>query len=245
MRRVRELVGAVRSRYPEDKFFTGFEESCRRLRSKQAAYRTYEDALRWLDDGSWRLLKQKALNHFRDHRSGQLKQGFFNQLNEAFAYRHLVRRKHRRVRLLPETGAPMPDLEYFEGRSRRLCEVKTIGISDQEISRRQSREGFRNAYVHLGRGFIDKLWSTISAGRRQISAQGSHGLVYIIVNLDDIAQDHYCAYRRELTAFAKSERLCDVQLRFGVRFNRRMRLTCAGAGCARCEGERAAAQRRR
>jgi hypothetical protein len=47
--------------------------------------------------------------------------GFFNQLNEAFAYQHLVRQGHDRVRILPEQGVRVPDLEYFDtGRSPAL-----------------------------------------------------------------------------------------------------------------------------
>lgn len=50
-------------------------------------YQVYNNALIVLDDESWKILKEKALQHYFDHRRGQKKQSFFNQLNEAFAYR--------------------------------------------------------------------------------------------------------------------------------------------------------------
>lgn len=134
MRRVKELVAATTTAYPRDTFFDQFEESCRSNSSKRRAYRTYDDAFRVLDSESWEILKNKAVAHFRDHRPGQLKQGFFNQLNEAFAYRHLVRQGFARVRVLKELGRRTPDIQYSDNGLRRFCEVKTISISDEEGS---------------------------------------------------------------------------------------------------------------
>jgi hypothetical protein len=108
MSRIRELVNVVSRTHPNDRFFDRFEESCRSNPAKMKAYRTYEDALRLLDFESWNILKVKAIAHFLDHRSGQLKQGFFNQLNEAFAYRHLLRQGSRRSGCCPRPGSECP-----------------------------------------------------------------------------------------------------------------------------------------
>jgi hypothetical protein len=163
MKRVRELIEAVRLAHPKDRFFDRFVESCRENPGKRKAYRTYDDAFRVLDPISWQVLKQKAIAHFRDHRKGQLKQGFFNQLNEAFAYRHLVRQGYRNVELLRESGHPVPDLRYNNGRTLRHCEVKTLNISDVEIERRGSMKAFLNAYVTLDDGFFGKLRGAVTA----------------------------------------------------------------------------------
>jgi len=136
MKRIRELIETVTRVYPQDRFFLDFEESCRTNAAKGAAYRTYNDALQVLDGQSWQILKDKAVAHFRDHRRGQLKQGFFNQLNEAFAYRFLVRRGCIGVVMLPERGASTPDIRYVEAGWVKHCEVKTLGLSDEEIHRR-------------------------------------------------------------------------------------------------------------
>ena len=88
MRRFRELITAIRTAYPGDKFFADFEANLRvPARYKQCRY--YNDALMLLDDQSWAILKAKAIQQYENHREGQTKQPFFNQLNEAFAYRHL------------------------------------------------------------------------------------------------------------------------------------------------------------
>jgi hypothetical protein len=224
MRRVGELVAAVRSVYPHDPFFARFAESCRNNPQKAKIYCTYEDALRWLDPDSWATLKGKAVAHFRDHRPGQLKQGFFNQLNEAFAYRHLARRGYGGVRMLPETGRQVPDLEYFEGRQRLSCEVKTVGRSDEEVFRRGSREAFANVYLHLSDGFFRKLRSTIAVARSQIQSRSTKGMAYLVMIPDDMVLDNYDSYRRAVAAFARAEDVVDVYIKFDVRFNRHMQL---------------------
>jgi hypothetical protein len=178
MRRVRELIADVVRAHPNDSFFDRFEESCGENPAKRKAYRTYDDALRLLDSTSWKILKAKAIAHFRDHRRGQHKQGFFNQLNEAFAYRHLVRQGFTAVRMVPEQGRRVPDIRYRDGRHIKHCEVKAIGISDEEISRRESfNKAFNNVYCRLEEGFFKKLASDIGNAKAQIAAQGTGGLV--------------------------------------------------------------------
>ena len=221
---MRQLLEAVRSKYPSDPFFDGFADSCRQSRGKAQAYRTYEDALHRLDPHSWEVLKAKATAHFRDHRQGQLKQGFFNQLNDAFAYRHLVQRGCQRVQILEEAGAPVPDLEYFEAGKRASCEVKTLGISDEEVVRRGSGRAFANVYLELAPGVFSKMRRAIAAARSQIAAHGPDGLVYLVVVPDDFALDNYKAHRRSIASFARADRVTNVHIKFGVRFGRRMQL---------------------
>lgn len=241
MRRIRELVDAVTQAYPHDRFFDRFAESCREIPAKSRSYRTYDDALRILNPESWAILKAKAVAHFCDHRPGQLKQGFFNQLNEAFAYRHLVRQGYTSVRMLPESGRRAPDIHYVDGRVRRHCEVKTIGISDAEISRRGSRLAFSNVYAELDQGFFTKLAGAIAGARSQIEAQGTSGIVYLVVLWDDIALDMYQHYRKQLELFARDRAIDDVHIKVGLRFNRRMRLTKICSRRRRAKGTGSAA----
>jgi len=235
MKRIRELMETVTRVYPKDRFFLGFEESCRTSPAKRAAYRTYDDALRVLDERSWRILKDKAVAHFKDHRRGQLKQGFFNQLNEAFAYRWLVRRGCTGVVMLAECGARTPDIRYVEAGRVKHCEVKTLGLSEKEIRRRESREVFTNAYAELDEGFFRKLASSIDTAEAQIAAQGTSGLVYLVVVWDDIALDYYPEYRRQVVAFCRSLGICEVYVKVGLRGNRRVHITPA---CSRRRGMR-------
>jgi hypothetical protein len=91
MGRFRELVALIRAKHPGDRFFANYDQKLT-VPELGDDYRAYERALHFLDSESWTELRIKAVNHFMDHRLGQRKQGFFNQLNDAFAYRHLVRR---------------------------------------------------------------------------------------------------------------------------------------------------------
>jgi hypothetical protein len=126
--------------------------------------------------------------------------------------------------MLPESGRRVPDLEYLEGRQLRSCEVKTLGISDEEVSRRGSREAFSNVYLQLSHGFFHKLRSAITAARSQIQSHSTQGLAYLVVIPDDFVLDNYEGYRRAVAAFAGADDVDEVYIKFALRFNRRMRL---------------------
>jgi len=157
MRRIDELISDVRGAFPNDPFCESVAESCPANALQGRYYRTYDDALRLLDARSWQVLSKKAKEHFLDHRDGQTKQGFFNQLNEAFAYRHLLRCGYRDVQMLSESQRPTPDIRYTESGQMKHCEVKTLGISDEEIQRRSSVLYDGSDYYRLGDGFFQKF----------------------------------------------------------------------------------------
>jgi hypothetical protein len=171
MKRIREIIGDLRYRYPRDDFFPSFEESCRISPEKRCYYYLYNKALMALDDDSWEILKDKALRHYLDHRKGQKKQGFFNQLNEAFAYRYLVRSGFDDVRLIKEEGRTSPDIRFAVHNTQNYCEVKTLGVSDDEINRRSSRNVIDGpVYVALSDGFFNKFSDAVATARKQIQA---------------------------------------------------------------------------
>ena len=225
MKRILELIATVTRAYPQDPFFVDFKESCQTNVAKRAAYRSYDDALQVLDSQSWQILKDKAVAHFRDHRRGQLKQGFFNQLNEAFAYRFLVRHGCTEVAMLPENGTSIPDIRYFKDGRMKHCEVKTLGLSDVEIHRRESQAVSTNAYVELDEGFFRKLTSCVDAAKAQIETQNTSGLVYLMVIWDDIALDFYSNYRRKIVKFCHEQNISDLYVKMGLRGNRRLHIT--------------------
>ena len=188
MERIRELIAALKNRYPNDGFFSDFTESCRISPDKRKYYRLYNKSLMMLDDESWHILKEKALRHYFDHRKGQKKQGFFNQLNEAFAYRYLVNKGFKNIRFIKEDKKKRPDIEYTLNNTKGYCEVKTLGISDDEISRRDSRSEYDGkVYYRLGEGFLNKFQQAVESAWTQIKELGSEGWVYILIRFDDIA----------------------------------------------------------
>lgn len=222
MSRIRELIEAAISKYPSDRFFLDFDHSCRINPAKRAIYRTYDDALKVLEQQSWQVLKLKALAHFMDHRPGQLKQGFFNQLNEAFAYRHLVQRGCSEVVMLAESGMRTPDIRYVESCRVKHCEVKTIGLSEAEINRRGSGEGHSNTYSLLDQGLMRKIASSVEAAKAQIATMNTTGLVYLVAVFDDLALDYYPEYRQQVVKFLGDRNMHDVHIKVGLRGNRRI-----------------------
>ena len=174
MKRIIELISEIRSRYPKDDFFANFESSCKISQAKKAYYRSYNRALMTLDVESWNILKTKALQHYMDHREGQRKQGFFNQLNEAFAYRYLVGTGLSDVRFIHEGNESRPDIGYTHNLVQMYCEVKSLGVSNDEIVRRNGGivcDG--TVHARLDDGFINKFCDAVKQARQQIEALGS------------------------------------------------------------------------
>lgn len=226
MKRVRELIGEVQKRFPDENFFENFDSTCQLCTGKRAHYQSYESAFRALDNNSWETLKKKAINHFLDHREGQRKQGFFNQLNDAFAYRWLFGRSCTNVCILAEKGRTTPDLSFVLGKQTRFCEVKTFSLSDVEIRKRQSRQAFDGARYHtLPKTFFNKLENVLRTATQQLSAAADEGLVFLILQFDDLVLDHYKTYRRQIHQYCISNEVNNLYVKCGVRGRRKIDFT--------------------
>jgi hypothetical protein len=221
---MRELINAAIAAYPADDFFVDLGLTLRQSSQARAFYRAYDRAFSYLDAASWHELSQKALLHFRDHREGQLKQGFFNQLNDAFAYQFLVRRGYTNVSILREKkNERTPDLQYFVGDVRHFCEVKTIGVSEEELARRASESAFDGSvYRELSDKFLGKLNSTLLQAQVQISSKGATGLVFILANFDDFTLLYYDRYRQQITALLDQHEVQNVYVKVGLIGGRRI-----------------------
>ena len=220
MGRFRELVSLVREKHPSDRFFANYDQKLA-IPELGDDYRAYERAFRFLDPESWTELQTKAVNHFMNQRHGQLKQGFFNQLNEAFAYRHLVRRGYQQVRVLRESGKTQPDIAYFNGNEKLFCEVKTLGVSNEEITRRDAPRRFRSSiYYELDEGFLSKLRSTLNYAQDQVSAGGGSGMVYLVILFDDFTLEHYDKYRKRVDSCVQTHKAKHVYVQVGLRGRR-------------------------
>jgi len=223
---MRDLIAEIRSRYPEEGFFSNFEQSCRISAAKKAYYQAYDRALMALDTESWNLLKHKASKHYLDHREGQRKQGFFNQLNEAFAYRYLVAKGYADVQFISEDKTPRPDIGFTYNGIAMYCEVKSLGISNDEISRRNAVMAYGSGvYAKLDDGFLKKFCDAVKAASRQIEALGSEGLVYVVVRFDDIALDYYRIYRRQLIEVSAKHGFDNLFVKIGILGNKRICIT--------------------
>ncbi len=221
MKRIRELIADVKTQY-EDGFFDNFERSCQ-SEDKATHYRSYNGALMTLDPESWSILKAKTLKQFKNERQGQRKEAFFNHLNEAFAYQYLSR-WFDRVRFLKESGkTKCPDICFVNGGVDWFCEVKTLGISDREIGRRESHSAYSlDDYRVLDAGFLGKLTSSVREAWKQIHAAGKNGLVFVFIRPDDISWDHYLSHRKQLTEFSRRQGFKNLIIKFGELGNRRL-----------------------
>ena len=229
MKRINEIITDIRNQYPNDDFFSDFEYSCQVSQEKRKYYKAYNRALTSLDDEAWQILKVKSLQHYLDHRKGQKKQGFFNQLNEAFAYRHLVKSKgFENVQFVEEGKGKTPDIRYIVQNRQFCCEVKTLGISDDEINRRSTHSVYDGSvYNGLSDEFLNKFKCAVHNAWKQIEAFGTSGLVYIVIKFDDIALDYYQNYRKQLIAFAEEQGFENLFIKVGLIGNRRICITKA------------------
>lgn len=217
MQRVLELIREVVAAHPNDRFFSEFDSRFQASPLMRTYYRAYESAFKSLEPDSWTLLKRKAINHFMDYRVGQLKQGFFNQLNEAFAYQFLVRRGCTNVRLIPEDGSIRPDISYLIQSDQKYCEVKTVCISQNEIACRSAvNYSDRSHYTELSSGFLRKLRDDLGKALDQIASQGANGLVFVVVGFDDFSLTHYQRYRRQLVASLLDHEAPEVFVKIGI-----------------------------
>lgn len=184
-----------------------------------------------LDEESWNTLRRKAIKHFLDERKGQQKEAFFNQLNEAFAYRYLLRRGYEKVRFIKEGKyEKRPDICFFERGMESYCEVKTIGISDNEITRRETR-GVQDGsvYFNLSTRIENRLEADIRRAWTQIHSLGERGLVFVLIRFDDIAQDHYRKHRKQLAEFCRRRKFERLVIKIGHWGNRGIRRFAVGA----------------
>lgn len=223
MRRMRELIAQVQASHPRDPFFERIELTWADSRQARTQYAAYDRAFQTMDEQSWSELKCKALKHFFDHREGQLKQGFFNQLNEAFAYQHLTRRGYSGVKVLREDGKVKPDLEYMVGGQRAFCEVKTIGISQDLLARRERRGAYSGStYSDLSAGFLNKLNGTLTCAWNQVTSQEARGLIYLVVFFDDFTLRHYDRYRAQIQRLLTAHEAPSIHVKIGLSGQRKI-----------------------
>jgi hypothetical protein len=145
-----------------------------------------------------------------DRRPGQIRQGFFNQLNEAFAYEYLVDEGRQNVRFVEEDKAnKAPDIEFTVKDRKQFCEVKSIGITDNEIFNRYgvgtpTKSDRPASYQSLGEPFFKKLEGVLEVARDQIESVRSEGIVFILVRFDDICLDYFGSYLLEIENFCRT-----------------------------------------
>ena len=84
-----------------------------------------------------------------------------------------------------------PDNHLVDRVKERYCEVKTLGISDDETNRRASHKAWDGAvYFNLSTRFLNKLRAAVNRAWEQIHSVGETDLVFILVRFDDLVLDY-------------------------------------------------------
>lgn len=200
MPRLTSLLSELRSQHADDWYLLRHREDLSQTPQLRSLVATYDRALDTLDARSWEVLKAKALKSFLADSVDRGKNNFFNHLNESFAYRYLLQRGARSIAFVPETTKrKTPDLSFLENSKEFFCEVKTIGVSDEEIQRTKLEESLdASVYDQLTDQFLTgKLVNTVEHASTQIDSVGE-GLVYLILGFDDFTLRNYRRYKSQL-----------------------------------------------
>lgn len=217
MKRLKELIQKIIIAEKHDSYLetmkTNLEDP-----SWRSTYNPYEEALQCLDNNAWNRLSGKAIEHYQQHRAGQLKEAFYNQLNEAFAYQYLVNQGYKNVEFFEENKKKKtPDLSYKINEKQFYCEVKSIGVSVDEICRSKLGEVYDagEAYCSLQEGFFKKLKDKFNEANIQISEYGE-GLIFIYIpRFDDFTHMYYSRYKEQIIEFITSYEIIEVYIKIG------------------------------
>lgn len=209
--RVKETLCECEANYPDDNYLEGWKEKID-LPEFHKHFLDIEKDIQILDSTNWLQLREKAVSRFKNHRKGQNKQDFINLLNEAKGFRHLKDIGCIDVCFIEETSkSQSPDVKGLLNNETIYCEVKTIGISDDEIDSRKVNKVLTNAYTQLQEPFFNKLKSTICTAASQIDAMPQNlsiHYIYVIIAFDDFTGRYLDNYQKQIDSF-----LCNHPLR--------------------------------
>jgi hypothetical protein len=204
--RIYELIDQMPA--SPDGYFIGFDNTTAEDPIKLKHFLDIEKDLQGLDSTSWEQLKTELipLLTVRDVRRGWHQ--LFEKLNEAKGYNYLVREVGcTNVRFIPRSmlqGRKSPDLEGSLGPTKVFCEVKTINISEVEVSCRNDHT-VRSISNRLAEGFFNKLKTALETAGKQMEAHtsiaGARKIVCVIVNYDDLLHEYAQDYSRQIDAF--------------------------------------------
>lgn len=209
-----ELINELRC-VKNDQYVIDLLDALKESEDVFPAFYAYESAFLIMDDESWSILKSKAKEHYNQNRKIDdvlIFKCFYDQINDAIAYRYLYDLGCSEIKILKESKEVTPDISYVMDGVVLYCEVKTINVSDGELVRRR-KSGFLDIsiYQYLNDGFLKKLKENIEKAMKQITSKGG-GLVFIIVNFDDFVMTFLDDYKDSIVKFLKGEKYDSSQI---------------------------------
>ncbi len=184
-------------------YFQDFDKTLEISEVARNAFSILESELEVLDGESWKFLRDETTSFLAKRHPERNWQQLFDKLNEAKGYKFLSEIGCSQIRFIPRSkknGIETPDLEGCSCGGVILCEVKTINISDDEISTRKKFIA-RSANYELPEPFFEKFDSTLKKAESQLLSyrQGdtSRRIAYFIINFDEPLSLNFDCYRVE------------------------------------------------
>lgn len=223
--RVFQLKDLVEDPDHEHAYFREFEASLESMPLKLDAFIRLESQLAQLDGKAWHDLAARAARHLGSttREVGRGWQQLFDALNEARAYGYLLRMGCTNIEFVAPGNGKKPDLAASLEGQPLLCEVKTINVSDDQanINKRVDHgEVFANEVrPQLPDAFlVNKLTPTLQGATQQLAghdpAKRARWIVYVVLNLDDLAFDYDTEQFRQIDDYLVSHPVADVELVF-------------------------------
>ena len=216
---LRDLIGDPCS---PNAYFQEFDNNLQRSAHIREIYARLENDLQGLDDTAWKFLKDEASPYLtRGDPRGRGWEQLFNILNQAHAYNYFKKLGCSNIRFIPRTRKPSPDLEAVLDGVRVLCEVKTINISQKELSARQQarlQPIARSIPIQLDAAFLTKLHSAITQATNQIHAHDASGgqrhYVYINICFDEFLAECKQQYYQQIDEYLSANPIPGINLVF-------------------------------
>lgn len=202
--RINELVSL---HHPDDvrSRFYRFWESFFDIPERAKAFTAIENELSSLEEQAWFFLKNEAKDLIIKSNCQRGWNQLFEKLNEAKGYCFLKSIGCIDISFIPratKNNIETPDFKGLKNGSLVLAEVKTINISDELVSARESGSVMK-AHNTLTLGLENKLNSTFKKAVSQLNSypqpEETTKYIYLVATYDDEID-----YRHELNAEARN-----------------------------------------
>jgi hypothetical protein len=203
--RVFELIDLIEDRDSPDSYFREFEIRVTQEADMACAWRARESEFQRLDNTAWDFLKTEAAPYLTvTNVNGRGWSQLISILNQARGYNYLAGLGCTSIKFVPRSiigGVETPDLEAVLKNREVACEVKTIGISDDEVDARRYVQA-RETQTEVPTEFLNKLDLTLDKAHRQLLSQRSSEdalrIAFVVINFDDWPGEHKAAYYEQI-----------------------------------------------
>ena len=203
-----ELVDAIEDRKSPSAYFRDFESEIEESPSKAQVWAAREAQFASMDHLSWEALRSEASPYLTAKDAiGRGWSQLIAILNQARAHNYLKRHGCLEIAFVPrsrKSGIETPDIKASLVEQEVLCEVKTLGISDDEVKARKEMLS-RNIQWKLPPQFLTKLSKTIEKAQSQLhsyrTSPQSECIAFLVMNFDDWLGEYKSTYYRQIDEY--------------------------------------------